>query len=110
MKAEKLVSHQLKQAHARASSMHHLQQASRGSNMVYHHSIKQSSQGQLSHGVSSLGLRGVPHSFSSSSQLQSAVAAAALVSRPGKHASPPLCPEFKGEQQWNRRRQEYQRW
>ncbi|XP_010779511.1 transcriptional repressor p66 alpha-like isoform X1 [Notothenia coriiceps] len=83
MKAEKLVSHQLKQAHARASSMHHLQQASRGSNMVYHHSIKQSSQGQLSHGVSSLGLRGVPHSFSSSSQLQSAVAAAALVSRPG---------------------------
>lgn len=31
-------------------------------------------------------MRGVPHSFSSSSQLQSAVAAAALVSRPGKHA------------------------
>lgn len=47
----------------------------------------QSSQGQLSHGVSSVGVRGVPHSFSSSSpQLQSAVAAAALVSRPGKHA------------------------
>ncbi|KAK5859869.1 hypothetical protein PBY51_021389 [Eleginops maclovinus] len=86
MKAEKFMSHQMKQAHARSSSMHHLQQASRGSNMVHHHSIKQSSQGQLSHGISSLGLRGVPHSFSSSSQLQSAVAAAALVSRPGKHA------------------------
>lgn len=45
----------------------------------------QSSQGQLSHGVSSVGVRGLPHTFSSSSQLQSAVAAAALVSRPGKH-------------------------
>ncbi|KAL6104446.1 gatad2a [Pungitius sinensis] len=86
MKAERSLSHQLKQAHARASSFQHLQQASRGANMVHHHSIKQSSQGQLSHGVSSLGVRGVPHSFSSSSQLQSAVAAAALVSRPGKHA------------------------
>ncbi|KAJ3594887.1 hypothetical protein NHX12_004192 [Muraenolepis orangiensis] len=49
--------------------------------------IKQSPQGQLSRGtVSSMGVRGVPHSFSSSSQLQSAVAAAALVNRPGKHA------------------------
>ncbi|XP_032388068.1 transcriptional repressor p66 alpha isoform X4 [Etheostoma spectabile] len=85
MKAEQLVSQHLKQAHARASSQH-LQQASRGANMVHHHSVKQSSQGQLSHGVSSLGVRGVPHSFSSSSQLQSAVAAAALVSRPGKNA------------------------
>ncbi|XP_034744532.1 transcriptional repressor p66 alpha-like isoform X5 [Etheostoma cragini] len=82
MKAEQLVSQHLKQAHARASSQH-LHQASRGANMVHHHSVKQSSQGQLSHGVSSLGVRGVPHSFSSSSQLQSAVAAAALVSRPG---------------------------
>ncbi|XP_068594065.1 GATA zinc finger domain containing 2Ab isoform X2 [Cebidichthys violaceus] len=86
MKAERGLSQQLKQAHARASSFQHLHQASRGANMVHHHSIKQSSQGQLSHGVSSLGVRGVPHSFSSSSQLQSAVAAAALVSRPGKHA------------------------
>ncbi|XP_035861595.1 transcriptional repressor p66 alpha-like isoform X3 [Sander lucioperca] len=85
MKAEQLVSQQLKQAHARASSQH-LHQASRGANMVHHHSVKQSSQGQLSHGVSSLGVRGIPHSFSSSSQLQSAVAAAALVSRPGKNA------------------------
>uniref|UniRef100_H3DCX8 GATA zinc finger domain containing 2A n=1 Tax=Tetraodon nigroviridis TaxID=99883 RepID=H3DCX8_TETNG len=78
LKAEQLVSQQLKQAQAqaRASSLHH-HQSSRGSNM--------SSQGQLSHGVSSVGVRGLPHTFSSSSQLQSAVAAAALVSRPGKH-------------------------
>ncbi|XP_030016061.1 transcriptional repressor p66-alpha isoform X3 [Sphaeramia orbicularis] len=88
MKAEHLVSQQLKQAQARVSSLQqHHHQASRGANIVHHHSIKQSSQGQLSHsGVSSVGVRGVSHSFSSSSQLQSAVAAAALVSRPGKHA------------------------
>ncbi|XP_044076593.1 transcriptional repressor p66 alpha-like isoform X7 [Siniperca chuatsi] len=83
MKVEQLVSQQLKQAQARASSLQHHHQASRGANNLHRHSIKQSSQGQLSHGVSSVGLRGVPHSFSSSSQLQSAVAAAALVSRPG---------------------------
>ncbi|XP_068196223.1 transcriptional repressor p66 alpha-like isoform X2 [Antennarius striatus] len=83
-KAEQLVSQQLKQAHARASSLHH--QSSRGSNIIQHHSIKQNYQGQLSHGVSSAGVRSIPHSFSSSSQLQNAVAAAALVSRPGKHA------------------------
>ncbi|CAJ1072067.1 transcriptional repressor p66 alpha-like isoform X4 [Xyrichtys novacula] len=84
LKAEQLVSQQLKQAQARVSSLHlHHHQASRGTNLLHHHSIKQSSQGQLSHGVSSLGVRGIPHSFSSSSQLQSAVAAAALVSRPG---------------------------
>uniref|UniRef100_A0A3P9PYB4 Transcriptional repressor p66 alpha-like n=1 Tax=Poecilia reticulata TaxID=8081 RepID=A0A3P9PYB4_POERE len=75
LKAEQLVSQQLKQAQARVSSLQHHHQANRGS-----------SQGHLSHGVSSVGMRGVPHSFSSSSQLQSAVAAAALVSRPGKHA------------------------
>uniref|UniRef100_A0A3Q3WNI0 Transcriptional repressor p66 coiled-coil MBD2-interaction domain-containing protein n=1 Tax=Mola mola TaxID=94237 RepID=A0A3Q3WNI0_MOLML len=84
LKAEQLVSQQLKQAQARASSLHH-HQASRGASIVQHHSIKQSSQGQLSHGISSMGLRGIPQTFSSSSQLQSAVAAAALVSRPGKH-------------------------
>uniref|UniRef100_A0A3P9L571 GATA zinc finger domain containing 2Ab n=1 Tax=Oryzias latipes TaxID=8090 RepID=A0A3P9L571_ORYLA len=65
LKAEQLVAQQLKQVQARVSSLQH------------HH------QGHLSHGV---GVRGIPHSFSSSSQLQSAVAAAALVSRPGKHA------------------------
>ncbi|KAK2895377.1 transcriptional repressor p66-alpha-like isoform X1 [Channa argus] len=76
----------LKQAQVRASSHQHHHQANQGANIIHHHSIKQSSQGQLSHGVSSVGVRGVPHSFSSSSQLQSAVVAAALVSRPGKHA------------------------
>lgn len=40
LKAEQLVSQQLKQAQARASSLHH-HQSSRGSNMVQHHSIKQ---------------------------------------------------------------------
>ncbi|XP_058478811.1 transcriptional repressor p66 alpha-like isoform X2 [Solea solea] len=83
MKAEQLVSQHLKQVHARASSLQHHHQASRAANIIHHHSIKQSSEGQLSHGGSSVGVRGVPHSFSSSSQLQSAVAAAALVSRPG---------------------------
>uniref|UniRef100_A0A3B5LJY6 GATA zinc finger domain containing 2Ab n=1 Tax=Xiphophorus couchianus TaxID=32473 RepID=A0A3B5LJY6_9TELE len=83
LKAEQLVSQQLKQVQARVSSLQHHHQANRGANILHHHSIK---QGHLSHGVSSLGMRGVPHSFSSSSQLQSAVAAAALVSRPGKHA------------------------
>ncbi|KAL0966442.1 hypothetical protein UPYG_G00295360 [Umbra pygmaea] len=83
-KAEHLVSQQLKQAQARASMQHN-----RGQSIVRHHAtnIKQSPQGQLSRGaVPSVGVRGVSHSFSSSSQLQSAVAAAALVSRPGKHA------------------------
>ncbi|XP_054595267.2 transcriptional repressor p66 alpha isoform X5 [Nothobranchius furzeri] len=84
LKAEQLVSQQLKQV--RVSSLQHHHQASRGANVVHHHSIKQSSLGHLSHGITSVGVRGVPHSFSSSSQLQSAVAAAALVSRPGKHA------------------------
>ncbi|XP_024908170.1 transcriptional repressor p66-alpha-like [Cynoglossus semilaevis] len=86
IKAEQLVSQHLKQAQARASSLQHHHQVGRAANILHHQSIKQSSQGQLSHGGSSLGVRGVPHSFSSSSQLQSAVAAAALVSRPGKHA------------------------
>ncbi|KAJ0058757.1 hypothetical protein NL108_000465 [Boleophthalmus pectinirostris] len=86
LKAEHLVSQQLKQAQARVSSLQH-HTSSRGVNLVHHHSIKQSSHGQLSHGsVSSVSVRGVPHSFSSSSQLQSAVAAAALVSRPGKQS------------------------
>ncbi|CAB1317150.1 unnamed protein product [Coregonus sp. 'balchen'] len=88
VKAEHLVSQQLKQAQAqaqaRASSLH--QQHNRGQSIARHHSTN-IKQGQLSRGgVPSVGVRGVSHSFSSSSQLQSAVAAAALVSRPGKHA------------------------
>ncbi|CAL8281579.1 unnamed protein product [Lota lota] len=94
MKADQLGAQQLKQVQARVSSMQHQHhhQHSRGQSIVHHHSssIKQSPQGQLSRGtVSSMGVRGVPHSFSSSSQLQSAVAAAALVNRPGKHAHVP---------------------
>ncbi|XP_078790986.1 transcriptional repressor p66-alpha isoform X5 [Oryzias latipes] len=83
LKAEQLVAQQLKQVQARVSSLQHHHQVSQAASLVHHHSIKQSSKGHLSHGV---GVRGIPHSFSSSSQLQSAVAAAALVSRPGKHA------------------------
>ncbi|XP_078791001.1 transcriptional repressor p66-alpha isoform X18 [Oryzias latipes] len=80
LKAEQLVAQQLKQVQARVSSLQHHHQVSQAASLVHHHSIKQSSKGHLSHGV---GVRGIPHSFSSSSQLQSAVAAAALVSRPG---------------------------
>ncbi|XP_067109742.1 LOW QUALITY PROTEIN: transcriptional repressor p66-alpha-like [Osmerus mordax] len=92
LKVEQMVSQQLKQAQARATSLQQQHQHSRGQHSIarHHHSssIKQSPQGQLSRGSvsSSGGVRGVPHSFSSSSQLQSAVAAAALVNRPGKHA------------------------
>ncbi|XP_052319946.1 transcriptional repressor p66 alpha-like isoform X6 [Oncorhynchus keta] len=85
VKAEHLVSQQLKQAQAqaRASSLHHHhQQHNRGQSIARHHSTN-IKQGQLSRGgVPSVGVRGVSQSFSSS-QLQSAVAAAGLVSRPG---------------------------
>ncbi|XP_042163781.1 transcriptional repressor p66 alpha isoform X2 [Oncorhynchus tshawytscha] len=86
VKAEHLVSQQLKQAQAqaKASSLHH-HQHNRGQSIACHHSTN-IKQGQLSRGgVPSVGVRDVSHSFSSS-QLQSAVAAAGLVSRPGKHA------------------------
>ncbi|XP_058601987.1 transcriptional repressor p66-alpha-like isoform X1 [Onychostoma macrolepis] len=48
--------------------------------------VKQVSQSALARSVQSSAMRVVPHAFSPSSQLQNAVAAAALVSRPGKHA------------------------
>ncbi|KAG9328705.1 hypothetical protein JZ751_011422, partial [Albula glossodonta] len=79
-----LVSQQLKQA--RASSLQSQQQHSRGAPIGRHHSAIKQSPGQLSRSVQPVGVRGVPHTFSPSSQLQSAVTAAALVSRPGKHA------------------------
>ncbi|KTF92920.1 hypothetical protein cypCar_00003768 [Cyprinus carpio] len=66
------------------------QQTNRGSSVGRYHTtttIKQT-PGQLSRSVQqavSAGARGVSHSFSTSSQLQNAVKAAALVSRPGKH-------------------------
>lgn len=74
-KSEVLVSHQYKQVRA---AMHHRP-------VTAHHSIKQS---QLSHSLqAAVSSRGVAHSFTSSSQLQNAVTAAALGSRAGKHAA-----------------------
>ncbi|KAG1945680.1 GATA zinc finger domain containing 2Ab isoform X3 [Pimephales promelas] len=55
----------------------------------YHTITTKQTPGQLSRSIQqavSAGARGVSHSFSTSSQLQNAVTAAALVSRPGKHA------------------------
>ncbi|XP_056234734.1 GATA zinc finger domain containing 2Ab isoform X2 [Seriola aureovittata] len=73
-KSEVLVSQQYKQV--RAAMQHRPVSA--------HHSIKQS---QLSHNIQSAVRSRVVHTFPSSSQLQSAVTAAALGSRPGKHAA-----------------------
>lgn len=75
-KSEMLVSQQYKQVRAA------MQQRS----VAAHHStIKQS---QLSHSLqSAVNSRAMAHSFTSSSQLQNAVTAAALGSRPGKHAA-----------------------
>ncbi|TSP09072.1 Transcriptional repressor p66-alpha [Bagarius yarrelli] len=77
-----IVSQQIKQRST--SSLH-----SRSSQPIsHHHSTITQSSAQLSRSVqqSAAALRGVSHSFSPASQLQNAVAAAALVSRPGKHA------------------------
>ncbi|XP_048093924.1 transcriptional repressor p66 alpha-like isoform X2 [Alosa alosa] len=92
VKAEHLVAQQLKQRSS-LQQHHHISRAS--PNIARHHgNIKQVRQspgsGQLSRGSvqsSGVGVRGLSHSFSSSSQLQSAVAAAALVARPGKSAA-----------------------
>lgn len=73
-KSEVLVSQQYK--HVRAAMQHR--------SVAAHHSIKQS---HLQHSIQSMSARGVAHSFTSSSQLQSAMAAAALGSRAGKHAA-----------------------
>ncbi|XP_059400095.1 transcriptional repressor p66-alpha-like isoform X2 [Carassius carassius] len=80
-----LVSPQYKQVSTSLS-----QQTNRGASIGRFHTttIKQT-PGQLSRSVQqalSAGARGVSHSFSTSSQLQNAVTAASLVSRPGKHA------------------------
>ncbi|XP_043119170.1 transcriptional repressor p66-alpha-like isoform X4 [Puntigrus tetrazona] len=48
--------------------------------------VKQVSQSVSARSLQTSAIRVVPHTFSPSSQLQNAVAAAALVSRPGKHA------------------------
>ncbi|XP_076150460.1 transcriptional repressor p66-alpha-like isoform X2 [Alosa pseudoharengus] len=89
VKAEHLVAQQLKQRSS-LQQHHHISRAS--PNIARHHgNIKQSpGSGHLSRGSvqsSGVGVRGLSHSFSSSSQLQSAVAAAALVARPGKSAA-----------------------
>ncbi|XP_034386225.1 GATA zinc finger domain containing 2Ab isoform X2 [Cyclopterus lumpus] len=74
-KSEVLVSQQYK--HVRAAMQHR--------SVSGHHSHKQS---HLSHNIQSMSARGLAHSFTSSSQLQSAMAAAAaLGSRAGKHAA-----------------------
>ncbi|XP_036377810.1 GATA zinc finger domain containing 2Ab isoform X3 [Megalops cyprinoides] len=78
-----LVSQQLKQARASSLQQQQQQQHSRGAAIGRHHSTIKQSPGQLSRSVQSVGVRGVPHTFSPSSQLQNAVTAAALVSRPG---------------------------
>ncbi|XP_037325498.2 GATA zinc finger domain containing 2Ab isoform X2 [Pungitius pungitius] len=74
-KGEVLVSQQYK--HGRASMQHR--------SVPAHHGHKQS---HMSHNIQSMSARGVAHSFTSSSQLQSAMAAAAaLGSRAGKHTA-----------------------
>ncbi|XP_072516719.1 GATA zinc finger domain containing 2Ab isoform X2 [Salminus brasiliensis] len=83
-----LVSQQYKPARV---SLPQQQQANRAVTANRYHSgtIKQS-PGQLSRSMQqavSASSRGLSHGFSTSSQLQNAVAAAALVSRPGKHAA-----------------------
>ncbi|KAG8003566.1 Transcriptional repressor p66-alpha [Nibea albiflora] len=75
-KTEMLVSQQYKQVRA---AMQHRSVAG------HHSTIKQN---QLSHSLqSAVSSRGMAHSFTSSSQLQNAVTAAALGGRPGKHAA-----------------------
>ncbi|XP_069042278.1 GATA zinc finger domain containing 2Ab isoform X2 [Lepisosteus oculatus] len=79
-----LVTQPMKQA--RPAALTH----SRGAPISRHHSSIKQSPGQLSRSVPQAGTRGVLHTFSQSSQLQSAAAAAAaLVTRPGKHAMRP---------------------
>ncbi|XP_030630432.1 transcriptional repressor p66-alpha [Chanos chanos] len=88
LKAEQqvIVSQQLKQVCT--SNLQQQSQHRGGQSISRHPSAIKQSPGQLSRSVQSVGgIHGVSHSFSPSSQLQNAVAAAALVSRPGKHAS-----------------------
>ncbi|KAM9503959.1 transcriptional repressor p66-alpha-like isoform 5-T5 [Salvelinus alpinus] len=75
-----LVSQQYKQARAQLQLQQH-----RGTPMARHHSSIKQSSGQMSRSVQQVvGSRSVTHSFSTSSQqLQNAVTAASLVSRPG---------------------------
>ncbi|XP_076134897.1 GATA zinc finger domain containing 2Ab isoform X2 [Alosa pseudoharengus] len=83
VKAEQhlLVSPQYKQAR----SLSHQAQANRNTPVNRHHSTIKQSPGHLPRSGQSVGGRTVSHTFSPA-QLQSAVTAAALVNRPGKHA------------------------
>ncbi|KAJ3599066.1 hypothetical protein NHX12_033029 [Muraenolepis orangiensis] len=66
---------------------HQHQQQHRGTPMARHHATIKS-VGQMSRSIQSpVTSRGVSHSYSSSTQLQNAVAAAAMVNRPVKHAA-----------------------
>ncbi|KAF7662968.1 hypothetical protein LDENG_00221140 [Lucifuga dentata] len=79
-KSEVLGSHQYKPV--RAAMQHH-----RGTVATHLSTIKQN-PGQLSHSIqSAVSSRGMAQAHSISSQLQGAVSAATLVSRPGKHAA-----------------------
>ncbi|XP_056271212.1 GATA zinc finger domain containing 2Ab isoform X2 [Pseudoliparis swirei] len=84
-KSEVLVSQQYKHVraamqHRAASAQHSHKQPARG--------LRLPAQSHMSHNIQSMGSRGLAHSFTSSSQLQSAMAAAAaLGSRAGKHAA-----------------------
>ncbi|XP_065714525.1 transcriptional repressor p66-alpha isoform X2 [Patagioenas fasciata] len=69
---------------------------SKADSIVQHHSLKQTSS-QLSRGPP--GARGVLHAFSPAPKLQNAASAAALGSRPGKHAERPA---GKGSAAWKK--------
>uniref|UniRef100_A0A672LE47 GATA zinc finger domain containing 2A n=1 Tax=Sinocyclocheilus grahami TaxID=75366 RepID=A0A672LE47_SINGR len=73
--------HRMKADQVKARSSSSAQTVSRSAAAV-----KQVSQSASARSVQPSAIRVVPHVFSPSSQLQNAVAAAALVSRPGKHA------------------------
>ncbi|XP_057182092.1 GATA zinc finger domain containing 2Ab isoform X2 [Triplophysa rosa] len=62
------------------------QQTSRGSSVGHYHNTIKRTTGQLSRSVQQAVSAGARHNFTTTSQLQSAVTAAALASRPGKHA------------------------
>ncbi|KAJ8357727.1 hypothetical protein SKAU_G00205210 [Synaphobranchus kaupii] len=77
---------QLVKQHAR-STVASLQVHGRVTPVARHHSAIKQNAGQLSRSIQPTVVRGVTHAFSPSPQIQNAVAAAALVTRPGKHGT-----------------------
>ena len=67
--------------------LHNFSMINESSTNTQHISLFLSTQGHMSHGIQSMSSRGMAHAFTSSSQLQSAMAAAAMSSRAGKHAA-----------------------